>query len=54
MKDNFTESDLSGRDMYLVDTNTALEHNLTLVTRNSDDFKHTGVSCCNPFEQNET
>ena len=31
---------------------TALEHNLTLVTRNVDDFKHMGVLLYNPFEKN--
>ena len=29
---------------------TALEHDLTLVTRNVDDVKRTGVALLNPFE----
>lgn len=28
---------------------TALVHQMTLVTRNVDDFKRTGVHCLNPF-----
>ena len=30
---------------------TALVHQMTLVTRNVDDFKRTGAKCLNPFEQ---
>lgn len=29
---------------------TAIQENLTLVTRNTDDFKNTGVTLINPFE----
>ena len=29
---------------------TAMVHGLTLVTRNVDDVKRTGVPCLNPFE----
>jgi predicted nucleic acid-binding protein len=31
---------------------TALEQNLTLVTRNVDDFKNIGILLFNPFETN--
>ncbi|MDX2266909.1 MAG: PIN domain-containing protein [Bryobacter sp.] len=29
---------------------TALQHNLILVTRNKEDFRHTGVAVVDPFE----
>lgn len=29
---------------------TALAHRLTVVTRNTDDYRHAGVSLVNPFE----
>ena len=29
----------------------ALLHDLTVVTRNTNDFRHTGVRVCNPFSQ---
>lgn len=32
---------------------TALYHNLILVTRNTSDFKDTGIVLCNPFEEKE-
>jgi predicted nucleic acid-binding protein len=32
---------------------TAMVHGLTLVTRNVDDAKRTGVPCLNPFEELE-
>lgn len=31
---------------------TAIEHGMTLVTRNVQDFERTGVSLLNPFEEN--
>lgn len=30
---------------------TALEHRLTIVTRNTADFRHTGVLLVNPFDE---
>ncbi len=32
---------------------TALQHNLTLVTRNTRDFRHTTVALLNPFTPSE-
>jgi predicted nucleic acid-binding protein len=29
---------------------SAIQHQLTIVTRNVSDFQHTGVSLINPFE----
>ncbi len=42
-----------GRAMPLKDSliaATAVEHNLTLATRNIEDYRHTGVALVNPFE----
>jgi toxin FitB len=45
----------AGRPLPVVDSllaATALSHDLTLVTRNTRDFEHTGVSLINPFSVN--
>lgn len=42
----------SGRTMPLNDSliaATALQHDLTIATRNTDDFRHAGVKTVNPF-----
>lgn len=49
------ESQLRGRTLDLADSliaATALEHNLTLVTRNTRDFADHGVTLFNPWESN--
>jgi len=41
-----------GRSMPVLDSQiaaTALTHDLTIATRNSDDFRHAGVKLTNPF-----
>jgi predicted nucleic acid-binding protein len=43
---------MRGRPIHVVDgllAATALEHNLTLVTRNTRDFTHTHISVFNPW-----
>ena len=45
--------DKSGRSVPALDSQlaaTASRHGLTMVTRNVDDFKHTGVKVLNPFQ----
>ena len=43
---------VGNRDLDLVIAATALEHGLTVATRNTDDFLRAGVSVLNPFEPN--
>jgi predicted nucleic acid-binding protein len=47
------ESEKSGNKLPAIDSliaATVLVHNLTLVTRNINDFKNTGISIFNPWE----
>ncbi len=37
--------------MFLLDTNTALVHGMTVVTRNVADFEPTGVAILNPWNR---
>jgi predicted nucleic acid-binding protein len=51
--DLVSDLERKGHPMPLADSQIAAiakRHNLTLVTRNTEDFKHSGVRLLNPFE----